>query len=112
MKIETSSIGKNWPNKTVVPLSKDEIEKVWAESEPCQKTFNAFWETLTRNISKTREFNLQRKLPGSLLSHILSWNTNIWSPYILYWCKYIGKAAFKSENLSKIDLSSYDIVQK
>lgn len=57
MKIKTSSIGKNWPSKTVVPLNKDEIEKVRAESEPCQKTFNAFWETLTRNISKTREFN-------------------------------------------------------
>ena len=46
------------PAEIVMHINNEDIDKLWAESESWQRACGNFWERLTTNIPKAREFNL------------------------------------------------------
>ena len=51
----------------VVPLTSEEIDQLWLESEPWQRVCSNFREILITNIPEVEELNFYRKLIGSFL---------------------------------------------
>lgn len=99
------------PAKIVVPFTHDEINKLWAESEPWPRACSKFLEEFNNKYpqSKTIQFIMRNNW---ILPHIV-WQTLISGILTFYTdANKSEKAGYKSENLSKMELSPYNSVQK
>ncbi|KAL6055503.1 hypothetical protein STEG23_020485, partial [Scotinomys teguina] len=99
------------PAEIVVPLTKEEIEKLWAESEPWQRACSNFWGEINSKYPKSDRIELIKRADW-ILPRIVR-ETPISGVRTFYTdANKQGKAGYKSEDLSKVVQSPYNSVQK
>ncbi|KAL6087818.1 hypothetical protein STEG23_024848 [Scotinomys teguina] len=95
----------------VVPLTKEDIEKLWAESEPWQRACSNFLGEINSKYPKSDRIELIKRADW-ILPRIV-WETPISGVRTFYTdANKQGKAGYKSEDLSKVVQSPYNSVQK
>ncbi|KAL6037706.1 hypothetical protein STEG23_029167, partial [Scotinomys teguina] len=99
------------PAEIVVPLTKEEIEKLWAESEPWQRACSNFLGEINSKYPKSDRIELIKRADW-ILPRIVR-ETPISGVRTFYTdANKQGKAGYKSEDLSKVVQSPYNSVQK
>ncbi|KAL6061548.1 hypothetical protein STEG23_000991, partial [Scotinomys teguina] len=99
------------PAEIVVPLTKEDIEKLWAESEPWQRTCSNFLGEINSKYPKSDRIELIKRADW-ILPRIVR-ETPISGVRTFYTDENKqGKAGYKSEDLSKVVQSPYNSVQK
>ncbi|KAL6087981.1 hypothetical protein STEG23_022841, partial [Scotinomys teguina] len=99
------------PAEIVVPLTKEEIEKLWAESEPWQRACSNFLGEINSKYPKSDRIELTKRA-DCILPRIV-WETPVSGVCTFYTdANKQGKAGYKSEDLSKVVQSPYNSVQK
>ncbi|KAL6035037.1 hypothetical protein STEG23_037457 [Scotinomys teguina] len=99
------------PAEIVVPLTKEEIEKLWAESEPWQRACSNFLGEINSKYPKSDRIELIKRADW-ILPRIVR-ETPISGVCTFYTdANKQGKAGYKSEDLSKVVQSPYNSVQK
>ncbi|KAL6031758.1 hypothetical protein STEG23_037209 [Scotinomys teguina] len=99
------------PAEIVVPLTKEEIEKLWAESEPWQRACSNFLGEINSKYPKSDRIELIKRADW-ILPRIVQ-ETPISGVRTFYTdANKQGKAGYKSEDLSKVVQSPYNSVQK
>ncbi|KAL6032267.1 hypothetical protein STEG23_036677, partial [Scotinomys teguina] len=99
------------PAEIVVPLTKEEIEKLWAESEPWQRACSNFLGEINSKYPKSDRIELIKRadwiLPQIVCETPISGVRTFYTD-----ANKQGKAGYKSEDLSKVVQSPYNSVQK
>ncbi|KAL6043129.1 hypothetical protein STEG23_019310, partial [Scotinomys teguina] len=99
------------PAEIVIPLTKEDIEKLWAESEPWQRACSNFLGEINSKYPKSDRIELIKRADW-ILPRIV-WETPISGVRTFYTdANKQGKAGYKSEDLSKVVQSPYNSVQK
>ncbi|KAL6090638.1 hypothetical protein STEG23_006836 [Scotinomys teguina] len=99
------------PAEIVVPLTKEDIEKLWAESEPWQRACSNFLGEINSKYPKSDRIELIKRADW-ILPRIVR-ETPISGVRTFYTdANKQGKAGYKSEDLSKVVQSPYNSVQK
>ncbi|KAL6087202.1 hypothetical protein STEG23_008811, partial [Scotinomys teguina] len=99
------------PAEIVVPLTKEDIEKLWAESEPWQRACSNFLGEINSKYPKSDRIELIKRADW-ILPRIVR-ETPISGVHTFYTdANKQGKAGYKSEDLSKVVQSPYNSVQK
>ncbi|KAL6070006.1 hypothetical protein STEG23_001515, partial [Scotinomys teguina] len=99
------------PAEIVIPLTKEDIEKLWAESEPWQRACSNFLGEINSKYPKSDRIELIKRADW-ILPRIV-WETPISGVHTFYTdANKQGKAGYKSEDLSKVVQSPYNSVQK
>ncbi|KAL6031193.1 hypothetical protein STEG23_024783, partial [Scotinomys teguina] len=99
------------PAEIVVPLTKEEIEKLWVESEPWQRACSNFLGEINSKYPKSDRIELIKRadwiLPKIVRETPISGVCTFYTD-----ANKQGKAGYKSEDLSKVVQSHYNSVQK
>ncbi|KAL6082707.1 hypothetical protein STEG23_019019 [Scotinomys teguina] len=99
------------PAEIVVPLTKEDIEKLWAESEPWQRACSNFLGEINSKYPKSDRIELIKRADW-ILPRIVR-ETPISGVRTFYTdANKQGKAGYKSEDLSKVVQCPYNSVQK
>ncbi|KAL6087838.1 hypothetical protein STEG23_011789 [Scotinomys teguina] len=94
------------PAEIVVPLTKKDIEKLWAESEPWQRACSNFLGEINSKYPKSDRIELIKRADW-ILPRIVSGVRTFYTD-----ANKQGKAGYKSEDLNKVVQSPYNSVQK
>ncbi|KAL6031325.1 hypothetical protein STEG23_000678 [Scotinomys teguina] len=98
------------PAEIVIPLTKEDIEKLWAESEPWQRACSDFLGKINSKYPKSDRIELIKRADW-ILPRIV-WETPISGVRTFYTdANKQGKAGYNSEDLSKVVQSPYHSVQ-
>ncbi|KAL6078044.1 hypothetical protein STEG23_004480 [Scotinomys teguina] len=99
------------PAEIVIPLTKKDIEKLWAESEPWQRACSNFLGEINSKYPKSDRIELIKRadwiLPQIVRETPISGVSTFYTD-----ANKQGKAGYKSEDLSKVVQSPYNSVQK
>ena len=99
------------PAEIIVPFTNDENSRLWEDSEPWQRAFTTFLGEISNNYPKIKRIWLIKRTNWILPHNV--WDIPITEALTFYTqANKLGKAGYKSENLSKVEQSPYNSVQR
>ena len=103
-------IGKDLA-EIVVPLTNEEIDRLWADSEPWQKACSDFLGEINNKYPRSKRIQFIKET-NWIFPHVVQ-DTPISGALTFYTdANNLGKAGYKSDNFTKVTQSPYNSVQK
>ena len=99
------------PAEIVVPLTNEEIDQLWVESEPWQRVCSNFLGDINNKYPRSRRIEFLKKTDW-ILPRIVRSKPISGAPTFYTDANKSGKAGYKSEHTSKVMQSPYNSVQK